>query len=94
MAIHILTSGIEDSFRGFEMGVVDCPTKPQPCEEDNFSKLTERIRQARRIQRVTLGPSRITTIESEGIRSLRHRLGKAKSKFALKIGISVVTLLS
>jgi len=59
---------------------------------DDFHKLTESIRQAGRIKRGTLKPSRITTIEPEDIRSIRHRLGKSQSEFALMIGISVATL--
>ena len=59
---------------------------------DDFRKLTESVRQAGRIKRGTLKPSRITTIEPEDIRSIRHRLGKSQSEFALMIGISVATL--
>jgi putative transcriptional regulator len=59
---------------------------------DDFNKLTESIRQAGRIKRGTLKPSRATTIEPEDIRSIRHRLGKSQSEFAFMIGISVATL--
>ena len=59
---------------------------------DDFSKLTESIRQAGRIKRGTLKPSRVTTIEPEDIRAIRHRLGNSQSEFAMMIGISVATL--
>ena len=59
---------------------------------DDFNKLTESIRQAGKIKRGTMKPSRVTTIEPEDIRSIRHRLGKSQTEFALMIGISVATL--
>jgi putative transcriptional regulator len=59
---------------------------------DDFSKLTESIQQAGNIKRGTMKPSRTTTIEPEDIRSIRHRLGKSQTEFALMIGISVATL--
>jgi putative transcriptional regulator len=59
---------------------------------DDSNKLTESIRQAGKIKRGTLKPSRETTIEPEDIRSIRHRLEKSQTEFAMMIGISVATL--
>ena len=59
---------------------------------DDFNRLSESIRQAGKIKRGKLKPSRVTIIEPEDIRSIRHRLGKSQNEFALMIGISVATL--
>jgi putative transcriptional regulator len=60
--------------------------------KNDFDKLTESIRQAGKIKRRTMKASRITIIEPEDIRSIRHRLRKSQSEFALMIGVSVATL--
>jgi putative transcriptional regulator len=60
--------------------------------KDDFDKLTESIRQAGKVKRGTMKASRITIIEPEDIRSIRHRLRKSQSEFALMIGVSVATL--
>ena len=58
----------------------------------DFNKLTESIRQAGKIRRGTKKASRVRVIEPEDIRSIRQKLKKSQSEFALMIGVSVATL--
>ncbi len=58
----------------------------------DFDKLTESIRQAGKIKRGTMKASRVRIIEPEDIRSIRKRLKKTQSEFAMMIGVSVATL--
>lgn len=58
----------------------------------DFAKLKESIRQAGKIRRGIMKPARVRTIEPEDIRSIRQKLGKSQSEFALMIGVSVATL--
>ncbi len=58
----------------------------------DFNKLTERIRQAGKIRRGTMKPARVRLIAPEDIRSIRQKLRKSQSEFALMIGVSVATL--
>jgi len=60
--------------------------------EADFSKLTESIRQAGRIKRGSLKPTRIKNISPADVRAIRIRLKKSQSEFALMIGVSVATL--
>jgi putative transcriptional regulator len=57
-----------------------------------FDKLRESIKQAGKIRRGTMKPSRIRIVEPEDIRSIRQKLKKTQSEFALMIGVSVATL--
>jgi putative transcriptional regulator len=59
---------------------------------NDFNKLTQSIKQAGRIRRGSLKASRITNIKPADVKSIRHRLGKSQSEFALMIGVSVATL--
>jgi putative transcriptional regulator len=60
----------------------------------DFNKLTESIRQAGKIRRGTMKmkASRVRIVEPEDIRSIRQKLKKTQSEFALMIGVSVATL--
>ncbi len=58
----------------------------------DFNKLTESIRQAGKIRRGTMKPARVRLIAPEDIRSIRQKLRKSQSEFALMIGVSVATL--
>lgn len=60
--------------------------------KSDFTKLTESIRQAGKIRRGTMKPSRVRFVEPEDIRSIRQKLKKSQSEFALMIGVSVATL--
>jgi len=61
-------------------------------KDGDFKRLTESVRQAGKIKRGTMKPSRITIIELQDVRSIRARLGKSQSEFAMMIGVSVATL--
>jgi putative transcriptional regulator len=58
----------------------------------DFNKLSESIRQAGKIRRGTMKASRVRVIAPEDIRSIRQKLEKSQSEFALMIGVSVATL--
>jgi putative transcriptional regulator len=58
----------------------------------DFNKLSESIRQAGKIRRGTMKASRVRVIAAEDIRSIRQKLKKSQSEFALMIGVSVSTL--
>lgn len=61
-------------------------------KKDDFDKLAESIRQAGRIRRGEKKASRIFRFTPADIRSIRLRLGKSQSEFALMIGVSIATL--
>ena len=60
--------------------------------EADFSKLTQSIRQAGRIKRGSLKPTRVKNISPADVRAIRSRLKKSQSEFAMMIGVSVATL--
>ena len=57
-----------------------------------FKDLLTSVRQAGRIRRGTLRPSRVTTFRPADVKAVRARLGKSQAEFALMIGVSVATL--
>lgn len=57
-----------------------------------FKELLASIRQAGRIRRGTLKPSRVTTFRPADVKSVRDRLRASQTEFALMIGVSVATL--
>ena len=61
-------------------------------KDEQFKRLTESVRQAGKIKRGTMKASRITIVEPQDVRSIRARLGKSQSEFAMMIGVSVATL--
>lgn len=59
---------------------------------DDFDKLVISIQQAGAIKRGTLKPGRRIQFEPTDIKSIRKKLAKSQSEFALMIGVSVSTL--
>ena len=60
--------------------------------ERDFADLVKSVRQAGQTRRGRTKPSRIHTIEPADIKSIRIKLDKSRSEFALMIGVSVATL--
>jgi putative transcriptional regulator len=60
--------------------------------KDDFAKLSQSVRQAGKIRRGQLRATRRTSITATDVRTIRHKLGKSQSEFALMIGVSVGTL--
>ncbi len=58
----------------------------------DFDKLVASIRQAGRIRRGEVKPSRLTQFAPPNIRAIRRRLGQSQAEFARMIGVSVATL--
>ena len=57
-----------------------------------FQELLSSIRQAGRIRRGKLKPSRVTTFYPADVKSVREKLKASQTEFALMIGVSVATL--
>lgn len=57
-----------------------------------FQELVTSIRQAGRIRRRTLKPSRVSDFRPADVKSVRAKLGASQAEFALMIGVSVATL--
>jgi putative transcriptional regulator len=57
-----------------------------------FQELLTSVRQAGRIRRRTLRPSRVTEFRPADVRAVRVKLGTSQTEFALMIGVSVSTL--
>lgn len=60
--------------------------------EKDFKKLTGSIKQAGKIRRGEMKPSRIFQFNPTDIKKIRLRLKKSQSEFALMIGVSISTL--
>jgi len=60
--------------------------------KDEFDQLTESVRQAGKIRRGELRPSRVFEYRPADIKAIRLKLGRSQSEFALMIGVSVSTL--
>lgn len=60
--------------------------------EQEFEQLVESVRQAGRIRRGEMKPSRVTKFRPVDVKAVRRRLGKSQSEFARMIGVSVATL--
>jgi putative transcriptional regulator len=60
--------------------------------DNDFNKLTQSIKQAGKIRRGSVKATRIHTIKPVDVKSIRHKLGKSQSEFALMIGVSIATL--
>jgi putative transcriptional regulator len=58
----------------------------------DFDSLVSSIRQAGRIKRGEMKPSRVTEFAPMDVKAIRQRLGKSQSEFAHMIGVSVATL--
>ena len=57
-----------------------------------FQELVASVRQAGRIRRGTLRPSRTVVFRPADVRAVRTKLGVSQAEFALMIGVSVATL--
>src|SRR6187551_3106923 len=57
-----------------------------------FQEVLTSIRQAGRIRRGTLKPSRVTSFRPADVKSIREKLKASQAEFALMIGVSVATL--
>ena len=57
-----------------------------------FQELLTSIRQAGRIRRGALKPSRVTEFRPTDVQDVRAKLGMSQTEFALMIGVSVATL--
>lgn len=61
-------------------------------KEAAFQELVTSIRQAGRIRRRGMKPSRVTEFRPAHVKAVRAKLGASQSEFALMIGVSVATL--
>jgi putative transcriptional regulator len=61
-------------------------------KQRDFSDLIKSVRQAGRIRRKKMRPSRVTTFKPADVRAIRDSLGKSQPEFAMMIGVSVATL--
>ena len=61
-------------------------------KDSAFQELMTSVREAGRIRRGTLKPSRTTVFKPEDVRAVRTSLGASQSEFALMIGVRVATL--
>jgi putative transcriptional regulator len=58
----------------------------------DFDKLAASVKQAGKIKRGKLKPSRTFFFKPADIKAIREQLGKSQSEFALMIGVSISTL--
>ena len=61
-------------------------------KDSAFRELRTSVRQAGRIRRGTMKPSRTTAFDPADVRAVRARLGVSQAEFAMMIGVSVATL--
>ena len=61
-------------------------------KKKDFDDLVGSVRQAGKIRRKKMRPSRVTTFKPADVRAIRDSLGKSQSEFAMMIGVSVATL--
>lgn len=57
-----------------------------------FTALVQSVRQAGKIRRGRMKPSRVIKFRPTDIKAIRSRLKKSQSEFALMIGVSIATL--
>ncbi len=61
-------------------------------KKKDFDNLATSIRQAGRIRREEVEPSRVTEFAPVDVKAIRQRLGQTQTEFARMIGVSVATL--
>lgn len=61
-------------------------------KEKDFDNLVKSVRQAGKIKRGKMKPSRTFQFDPADIKGIRKRLNKSQSEFALMIGVSISTL--
>jgi len=59
---------------------------------NEFDELAKSVRQAGKIRRGEMRPSREFAYKPADIKAIREKIGKSQSEFALMIGVSVATL--
>jgi putative transcriptional regulator len=60
--------------------------------EKDFEELVESVKEAGRILRGEIRPSREFTFSAQDVQDIRKKLRKSQDEFALMIGVSVATL--
>ena len=61
-------------------------------KKKDFEKLVASVKQAGKIKRGKMKPSRVIRFKPADIKAIREKLGVSQSEFALMIGVSVSTL--
>ena len=61
-------------------------------KKQDFDNLAASIRQAGRIKRGEMKPSRVRELAPPDVKAIRRRLGQSQAQFARMIGVSVSTL--
>lgn len=61
-------------------------------KKKDFDKLVASVKQAGKIKRGKLKPSRVFRFKPADIKAIREKLGVSRYEFALMIGVSVSTL--
>lgn len=61
-------------------------------KKKDFDKFVASVKQAGKIKRGKLKPSRVFRFKPADIKAIREKLGVSQSEFALMIGVSVSTL--
>jgi len=61
-------------------------------KQKDFEELLESVREAGKILRGEMKPSREFSFTPEDVQSIRRKLKKSQDEFALMIGVSVATL--
>ena len=61
-------------------------------KKKDFDRLIASVKQAGKIKRGKLKPSRVFRFKPADIKAIREKLGVSQSEFALMIGVSVSTL--
>lgn len=61
-------------------------------KDNDFQKLVQSVKQAGKIKRGAMKPSRVANFNPADVRAIRKKLDKSQSEFALMIGVSVATL--
>jgi len=61
-------------------------------KKKDFDDLVKSVRQAGRIRRKKMRPSRAMTFKPADVKAIRDNLGKSQPEFAMMIGVSVATL--
>ena len=61
-------------------------------KKKDFDKLVASVKQAGKIKRGKLKPTRVFRFKPADIKAIREKLGVSQSEFALMIGVSVSTL--
>jgi len=61
-------------------------------KKKDFDELVTSVRQAGKIRRREISPSRVTTFKPADVKAIRKKLGMSQPEFAMMIGVSVATL--